>query len=45
MLGEHAIAFGSYGDVWKGLLRGEDVCVKVVRIKVSEIAELLKVAA
>jgi hypothetical protein len=44
LLGKYAIACGTYGDVWKGIIRGEDVSVKIVRLfKGSEIQALLKV--
>jgi hypothetical protein len=43
--GKYAVACGAYGDVWKGLLRGEDVSVKVVRLfNRSDIQTLLKVS-
>ncbi|KAJ6479385.1 kinase-like domain-containing protein [Mycena vulgaris] len=30
--GPHQVAAGGFGDVWKGLIRGETVCVKVMRV-------------
>ncbi|KAJ7587898.1 kinase-like domain-containing protein [Mycena floridula] len=30
--GSHAIAAGAFGDIWKGVLRGQDVSVKVARV-------------
>jgi hypothetical protein len=43
--GKYPVACGAYGDVWKGLLRGEDVSVKVVRVSDRSVIEsLLKVS-
>ncbi|KAJ7588213.1 kinase-like domain-containing protein [Mycena floridula] len=30
--GSHAVAAGAFGDIWKGILRGQDVSVKVARV-------------
>ncbi|KAJ6465315.1 hypothetical protein C8R45DRAFT_839931 [Mycena sanguinolenta] len=32
LVGSHPVAAGSFGDVWKGLVRGETVCVKIIRV-------------
>jgi len=31
-LGDYAVAWGKYGDVWQGLMHGEKVAVKVIRL-------------
>ncbi|KAJ7089946.1 kinase-like domain-containing protein, partial [Mycena epipterygia] len=37
------VAAGGFGDVWKGLIRGETVCVKVMRIyQEADVEALLK---
>jgi predicted unusual protein kinase regulating ubiquinone biosynthesis (AarF/ABC1/UbiB family) len=42
----HPVAGGSYGDVYKGLLQGKQIAVKVLRMyQDSDIVKLLKVAA
>ncbi|KAJ3555728.1 hypothetical protein NP233_g12141 [Leucocoprinus birnbaumii] len=39
----HALSSGKFGDVWKGTLQGQDVCLKVMRVyRNSKIHELLK---
>ncbi|KAJ7839002.1 hypothetical protein B0H14DRAFT_3869860 [Mycena olivaceomarginata] len=41
--GPHQVAAGGFGDVWKGLIRGETVCVKVMRVYLeADVKELLK---
>ena len=43
-VGEDAIAGGGYGDVWKGLLNGEALAVKVIKVyQRSDLVKLLKV--
>ncbi|KIM71892.1 hypothetical protein PILCRDRAFT_82369 [Piloderma croceum F 1598] len=43
IIGNHPMAGGSFGDVWKGLMKGQLVAVKVVRIfEASDRAQLLK---
>ena len=32
MVGDAAIDGGGYGDIWKGLLNGQEIAVKVLRI-------------
>jgi hypothetical protein len=32
LAGKVAIDFGGYGDIWKGLLAGKEIAVKVLRI-------------
>jgi hypothetical protein len=40
----HPIARGGYGDVYKGLLQGQAIAVKALRIyKTSDLVKLLKV--
>jgi len=31
-LGDYAVAWGKYGDIWQGLMHGEKVAVKVIRL-------------
>jgi hypothetical protein len=41
----HPVARGGFGDVYKGLLHGEDIAVKALRIyQDSDMIQLLKVA-
>lgn len=43
-IGDYAVTSGGYGDVWKGLLRGQCVSVKVLKIyQNSSLRALLKV--
>lgn len=32
LAGKVAVDFGGYGDIWKGLLAGKEIAVKVLRI-------------
>jgi hypothetical protein len=32
LVGQAAIDFGGYGDIWKGSLGGKEIAVKVLRI-------------
>ncbi|TFK41736.1 kinase-like domain-containing protein, partial [Crucibulum laeve] len=42
--GECPVTDGSFGEIWKGRLRGRDVCLKVVKIRErSRVDHLLKV--
>ena len=42
----HPVAGGGYGDVYKGLLQGKQIAVKVLRIyQDSDLVKLLKVAS
>jgi hypothetical protein len=44
LVGGDAVAGGGYGDVWKGLLQGELLAVKVVKVyQKSDVVKLLKV--
>ncbi|KIJ97408.1 hypothetical protein K443DRAFT_105741 [Laccaria amethystina LaAM-08-1] len=44
--GDCAVASGHFGEVWKGMFRDQQVCLKVVRInKQSHVNHLLKVFA
>ena len=44
MVGNHAVAQGNFGDVWKGLTEGQEVAIKVLRKYVrSDVQKLLKV--
>jgi len=44
VVGTVAIDFGGYGDIWKGLLGGKEIAVKVLRIlRKSEKEKFLKV--
>ncbi|KAF5349239.1 hypothetical protein D9756_009417 [Leucocoprinus leucothites] len=39
----HTVSSGKFGDVWKGALQGQEVCLKVMRVyRNSKIHELLK---
>ncbi|KAJ7798018.1 hypothetical protein B0H13DRAFT_2167962, partial [Mycena leptocephala] len=41
--GPHQVAAGGFADVWKGLIRGETVCVKVMRVyQEADVDALLK---
>ncbi|KAJ7815920.1 kinase-like domain-containing protein [Mycena leptocephala] len=41
--GPHQVAAGGFADVWKGLIRGETVCVKVMRVyQEADVEALLK---
>ena len=41
----HPVARGGYGDVYKGLLHGQEIAVKALRIyQDSDLAKLLKVS-
>jgi hypothetical protein len=41
--GPHQVAAGGFADVWRGLIRGETVCVKVMRIyQEADVEALLK---
>jgi serine/threonine protein kinase len=41
----NAVAAGSFGDVWKGIIRGESVAIKVLRIyAATETEKYLKVS-
>lgn len=43
-IGQHAVARGSYGDVWKGMLQGRAIAVKMLHVYgASNLAQLLKV--
>jgi hypothetical protein len=45
LLGDSAIDGGGFGDIWKGLLRGQEIAVKVLRIfRQSDKVQLLKVS-
>jgi hypothetical protein len=40
----HQVAAGGFGDIWKGLVGGQSVCVKVMRIfQESDVEAVLKV--
>ncbi|KAF8178967.1 kinase-like domain-containing protein, partial [Mycena galopus ATCC 62051] len=42
-VGQQPVAGGGFGDIWKGLVRGHSVCVKVMRVfKVSDVASVMK---
>jgi hypothetical protein len=41
----YTLSSGKFGDVWKGSMQGQDVCLKVMRVfRNSKIHELLKVS-
>jgi hypothetical protein len=43
-LGKHPVAAGGFGDIWKGLIRGQMACLKIVRIySESDVREFVKV--
>ncbi|KAK1227386.1 Rho guanine nucleotide exchange factor [Marasmius sp. AFHP31] len=43
-LGEHPVAGGGFGDVWKGRVADQSVCLKVVRVFTeSDVGQLVKV--
>jgi hypothetical protein len=43
-VGEYAITSGQYGDIWKGLVQGHTVAIKVLKIyETADIEKLLKV--
>ena len=45
MVGEHAVAAGSFGEVWHGNIQGHSVAVKVLKIyQKSDVEKLLKVS-
>jgi hypothetical protein len=45
IIGNHPVGGGSFGDVWKGLMKSQLVAVKVLRIfEDSDRAQLLKVS-
>lgn len=45
-LGAFAVTSGGYGDVWEGLLRGQRVSVKILKIyQQSDMRALVKVCA
>lgn len=37
------VAQGGFADVWKGWLRGRVICIKVLRVRISDKFESLKV--
>jgi hypothetical protein len=41
--GEDAFAQGSFGSVWKGLLRGHAIAIKEIRVSVKAMERILKV--
>ncbi|KAK1230422.1 Rho guanine nucleotide exchange factor [Marasmius sp. AFHP31] len=42
-LGSHPVAGGGFGDVWKGKIAGETVCLKVVKVYLaSDVEQLLR---
>jgi hypothetical protein len=44
MVGEHAVAAGSFGEVWHGKIQRHDVAVKILNIyQRSDVEKLLKV--
>jgi hypothetical protein len=44
LVGNAAIDGGSYGDIWKGLLSGQEIAVKILRVfRKSDKDMLLKV--
>ena len=44
IVGKVAIDFGGYGDIWKGLLGGKEIAVKILKIlHKSEKDKFLKV--
>lgn len=44
-LADHPVAAGSFGDVWKGEIRGETVSVKIMRVyQEADVEALLKVS-
>ena len=43
VIGDAAVAGGSYADVWKGEVRGEVVAIKLMRIFGSDVPKFLKV--
>jgi hypothetical protein len=44
LVGKTALAAGSYGDIWKGLLGGQEICIKVLKVfQRSDKVKLLKV--
>ncbi|KAF8182998.1 kinase-like domain-containing protein, partial [Mycena galopus ATCC 62051] len=43
LVGSHPVAAGSFGDVWKGLVRGQTVCVKIIRVyQEADVKALMK---
>jgi len=43
-IGEHAVASGGFGEIWRGLIGDQPVCLKVIRIYGdSDVQKLLKV--
>ncbi|KAK1222896.1 hypothetical protein PQX77_014318, partial [Marasmius sp. AFHP31] len=42
-LGEHPVAGGGFGDVWKGRIAEQNVCLKIVRVfNASDLQQLVK---
>jgi len=43
-VGDHPVAAGGFGEIWKGLIGGQIACLKVVKIYGdSDVQKLLKV--
>lgn len=43
-VGQDPIAAGQFGEVWKGIIRGQDVAIKVLKVyEKSNIKKILKV--
>ena len=44
LVGKIALVAGSYGDIWNGLLEGQEICIKVLKVfQRSDKVKLLKV--
>ena|ERR1700691_4205647 len=42
--GVHPLAAGTFGEVWKGIIRGQDIAIKVARLYLeSDVNAILKV--
>lgn len=44
LVGNSALDGGGFGDIWEGLLGGQEICIKVLRVyQKSDKSKLLKV--
>ena len=45
IVGEHAVAYGGFGDVWRGTYSGRDVAIKALRVyKNDDVYKVKRVA-